>query len=147
LFSDLESKTLLKTDRPKDPGGIFDRSEIVENPDHFFFYIFYSSKKIDQLAERFWIELDGQGVNGKVPPIEVCLNGSLFYRRQGCRRIIEFPASGGHIDFQPVREKNDCCPKFFMCSNSAGKHFFEFLRQANSISFHHNIHIEVFHPQ
>src|SRR3989304_2303025 len=88
MFSDLESKTLFKPDRPKDPSGIFDKREIMQNADRFFLDISYPPKKIDQLSERFWIELDRQGVHGKVSPIKVHLDRSAFHRGQGCRRII-----------------------------------------------------------
>src|SRR3972149_1818499 len=99
MFSDLESKSLFKPDRPKNPSRVFHKREIIQNADRFFLDIFYSPKKIDQLSEGFWIELEGQRVHGKVSPIKVHLDRSAFHRGQGCRRIINLPASGGDIHF------------------------------------------------
>src|SRR4030042_854536 len=117
MFPDLESKTLFKPDRPKDPSGIFHKREIMQYADRFFLDIFDPPKKIDQFSKRLWIELDRQGIHGKVSPIKVHLDRSAFHRGQGGWRLINLPASGGDIHFQPVGEKDDGGSTFSMRPN------------------------------
>src|SRR4030043_255448 len=145
VFTNLELQPLFEADRPKDPGRILDEREVVKNTYHLFFDVFHSSKIIDQLSEGLRIELNGQGVHGKIPPVEVHFDRTSFHGGQSRWRFIDLQASCCKINLQAIREEDDGCPKFFVSANSTGKSLFEFLCQPDPIPLDHDIDVEVFY--
>src|SRR5208337_5382830 len=100
LLGNLEADTLLEPQSPEDPGGVFYEAQVVKNADDPLFQVFLPSKKIDEFAEVLRVQMDGQGIDRKIPPVEVELERAMLHPGQGCGMIVVFQTGRGQV--QPV---------------------------------------------
>ena len=73
-FADFEPETLFEPQGAEYPCGILNQAQIMQQPDGFFFEVLHGREKVDQGAELPGVELDGQGVDGKIAPEQVELD-------------------------------------------------------------------------
>ncbi len=88
-LTDGEAEPLLKSDRPENARRILHEAEIVEDPDDLLLDVFLSCEKVDQNAEFDGIQLNRQGVDGKIPSKQVQLDGVRPGRVSGLRRKVD----------------------------------------------------------
>ena len=65
-FADGEAKTLFKSQRPEDPGGVLDKAQIVQDADRLVLDIFLGRKKINEGAKSIRVQVDGEGIDGEI---------------------------------------------------------------------------------
>ena len=79
MFPDAKVELLLESDRTDDPGGIIHKAHVVKDADRSVFQIAEASEEIHHLSEFVWIQPNGQGVDGKIPPVKIQLDGTPLH--------------------------------------------------------------------
>ena len=102
LLSNPETEPLFKTDGPQNSRRVFDKTQVVQDPDYFLLDVPLSAEKIDELAELVRVKRNGQGVYRKVPAVEVHLERAGFDDRQRCRVLIILEPCRSYIHRLPV---------------------------------------------
>ncbi len=75
METDGKTHPLLETDGAQDPGGVFNKAQIVQYLDFFVFKIILTVKEIHQGAKGFGVEVDGHGIDRKITAIKIELKG------------------------------------------------------------------------
>jgi len=140
-FSNGKAKALFKSKSAEYTCGIFDKTEIVEYTDYFFLDISLGRKKIDQGTEFIFIQLNRQGVHGKISTKQIQAYRAHFHDGQGCRKFIVFKSCRGDIDFKAIGKDNNGGTEFFICMNSGTCSGCEFFCKCDAVTFNDDINI------
>ena len=140
-LADGEAESLFKPDGTEDTGGIFHKAEIVQYSNRFCLDVLLGIKKIDEGAEPVGIELDYQGIDGKISTEKIQFDGTHFHRGQGGGKFVIFHPGRGHINFKPVRENDHGGSEFCVGMNTGVDHFRVFFGKGNAVAFDNDINV------
>jgi hypothetical protein len=142
-----KTKSLSEAYRAEDACRIINETSFVQHANGLCLEIALPPKGIVQLPERGRIQLDRHRIDRKVPTIEILLQGSRCYIRQGSWLYVRLPAGRGNIYLETVGQNEPGRRKPFKhgqpCPVSVGYQ----PRESDAVTFHREIKIPIFSPQ
>ena len=113
-LADGETVALFEPDRPEAAGGVLHEGEGVEHPQGLFLEVPLAPEVVDQNAEVGLVQLQGQGVDGEVPAVQVQLQGRGLHDGQGRRGLVMLQPGRGHVDLEPVGQDHHRGPELLV---------------------------------
>ena len=105
-----------------------------------------SAEKIHEDAPGGQVYGDGHGVDGKIPPVEVMLQGIGEHLRLGDGKLVKLPPGCGHIDFLASREYH-CSRLVPFVNRYAEAVLFPASQKSGSVSLHHDVQVQIVPPE
>ena len=147
-----EVKALLEAQRAERTRRILHEGKAVQHPEVPLPHIALAAEKIEKLTKAARGEVDGEGVDGEVAPIEIAPEGAAANGRKRARVLVALLARAGHVDviglppawkIRAAREKNARSAEHLVGPCAPAKIRRQAPRQRDAVPLDHDIDVVV----
>ena len=143
LAADPELETLLEADGADDARRVLHEGQGVQHADDAVLDVLLAAEEVHEAAKGGRAEVDGQGIDGEVPAVEVHLERREFHDGQGGRVFIVFEPGRGHVDLLSRGQDEHGRAEFEVGPHAGVQPLAQGVGKGHAVALHHQVDVVV----